>query len=158
MLHLKSTSGGATRSRSGAALLLSLLILLVLVAIVMQIRIGTMTDARVARNDIGLTTMDLAIESALLQVDDQLLQDAKGSGAPAPSAGAAAGAAGGDASSGAGGGAPAPSGPNPQASDSPKDEWARPHRTTLNDERLRILVQDEDSKINVLNMLNPDEK
>src|SRR6185369_1209 len=142
-------------ARSGAALLLSLLILLVLVAIVIQINVGTSTDARVARNDIGLTAMDLAVESALLQVDDQLLQDGQNAdssasvpgGAQAPAAPAAAPAT---AADGAGGqGSPC---------DSRKDEWARPQRTTLNEIRLRILVQDEDSKINVLNMLNPDEK
>jgi hypothetical protein len=101
--------------------------------------------------------MDLAIESAMLQVDDQLLQDgqnsegasaapggAGGAGAPAPAAASPAAAA------GAGGATP--------PCDSRKDEWARPQRTTLNEIRLRILVQDEDSKINVLNMLNPDEK
>ncbi len=148
-------------SQSGAALLLSLLILIVLVAIVIQINVGVSTDARVARNDIGLTGMDLAVESAFLQVDDQLLQDAQnaegasqagGTGAagtpaptPAPAASSPAAAAG------------APGAAN-QACDSRKDEWARPQRTTLNEIKLRISVQDEDSKINVLNMLNPDEK
>ncbi|MFN0006952.1 MAG: hypothetical protein ACKVXR_03515, partial [Planctomycetota bacterium] len=44
------------------------------------------------------------------------------------------------------------------ATDSRKDEWARPQRTSINEISLRALVQDEDSKINVLNMLNPDEK
>lgn len=148
---------GSQSSRSGAALLLSLLILLVLVAIVIQINVGTSTDARVARNDIGLTAMDLAVESALLQVDDQLLQDGQNSdaggapgGAPGGTPGGAPPAASSPAAATAGGaGAP---------SDSRKDEWARPQRTTLNEIRLRILVVDEDSKINVLNMLNPDEK
>jgi hypothetical protein len=150
------SAAGRSRSRSGAALLLSLLILLVLVAIVFQIRIGTSTDERVARNDIGLTSMDLAIESALLQVQDQLLQDAKDAGGSTPAGGAAAGGA--AAPAGGSGSAAAASPGAPAPCDSRKDEWARPQRTTLNDVRLRILVQDEDSKINVLNMLNPDEK
>ena len=127
----------ASSSRSGAALLLSLLLLLVLIAIVIQIDMTAKTDARVARNDIGLTTMDLAVESALLQVEDQLKMDAGSGGDPS---------------------APGGAGEQDSATDSRQDEWARPQRTSINDIRLRILVQDEDSKINVLNMLNPDEK
>src|SRR5262245_19650009 len=77
-------------SRRGAALLLSLLILIVLVAIVAQIRLSVGTDERIARNDVGLATMDLAIESALLQVQDQLKTDAESDSAssstPAPGA------------------------------------------------------------------------
>jgi type II secretory pathway component PulK len=158
MIRPLYASPGRARSRSGAALLLSLLILLVLVAIVMQIRIGTITDERVARNDIGLTTMDLAVESALLQVDDQLLQDAKNSGPGTPATGAPAAPATGDSSQSSSNGSAAATGTPAPASDSRKDEWARPQRTTINEIRLRILVQDEDSKINVLNMLNADEK
>lgn len=159
MRSLLSSTASRSRSRSGAALLLSLLILLVLVAIVIQINVSTGTDARIGRNDVGLTTMDLAVESALLQVEDQLKTDAASAAAPA-GAGAAAGAA------GAAPSAAAPADPTgaaagggqPAATDSRKDEWARPQRTSINDIRLRALVQDEDSKINVLNMLNPDEK
>ena len=49
----------ADRSVAGAY------VLMVLVAIVIQINVSTSTDARVARNDVGLTAMDLAIESVL---------------------------------------------------------------------------------------------
>jgi type II secretory pathway component PulK len=150
------------RAREGAALLLSLMILLVLIAIVIQINVSTGTDARVARNDVGLTGMDLATESALLQVYDKLKADAENTtsgdaGSPAPGgtsptgtdaqaqsgAGAAAGGAGG-------------AGAQQQPSDSRRDEWATPQRTEINEIKLRIVVQDEDSKYNVLNMMNPD--
>lgn len=148
---------GAPRGREGAALLLSLLILLVLVAIVIQINVSTGTDARVARNEVGLTAMDLATESALLQVYDKLKSDGEDTAAGAsPAAPAGAGGAGADptspASPGAGGG-----GANaPQPCDSRRDDWATPQRTEINEIKLRILVQDEDSKYNVLNLLNPD--
>jgi Tfp pilus assembly protein PilX len=149
MRHSHSQTGSDPRKR-GAALLLSLLILVVLVAIVIQINVGTGTDARIARNDIGLTSMDLAVESAFLQVDDQLAMD--GQNASAPGAAGAAGAAGmsGAAPAAQPGAAGAAGGEGQAASDSRKDEWARPQRTTINEIRLRILVQDEDSKINVL--------
>jgi hypothetical protein len=144
----------APPEREGAALLLSLLILLVLVAIVIQINVSTGTDARVARNDVGLTGMDLATESALLQVYDKLKSDAEGGAAGPTTAGGAPGA---DANSPAApppgaGGAGAPQ----QPSDSRRDDWAMPQRTEINEIKLRIIVQDEDSKYNVLNMLNPD--
>jgi type II secretory pathway component PulK len=145
--------------RRGAALLLSLLVLFVIVAIVFQINVTTGTDARVARNDVGLTAMDLAIESALLQVDQQLEEDAQaeaaaGGGEAGADAAAAAAAAGGE---GEGAGAEA-GGSEP--SDSREDAWARPQQTTFGEleVRLRILVQDEDAKYNVLALLSEDEE
>ena len=156
----------AGAERRGAALLLSLLILLVLVAIVIQINVSTSTDARVARNDVGLTTIDQAVESALLQVYDQLETDgaadaaSSGGAAGAPGAAGGAGAPGAPGAAGAAPGAApgAPGGEQQQPTDSRRDEWARPQKTDINEIKLRIFVQDEDSKINVLTMLNPDEK
>ena len=146
---------GAVRARRGSALLMAFLVLIVLAAILFQLYIGTTTDARVARNDVTLTTMDQAIESALLEVYDRLLTDAE--------AGAASGASGAADAGAAPEGAPAaPSAPGApgegasQASDSREDSWGRVQRTTINEIELRILVQDEDSKINVLSLLTED--
>lgn len=163
MKLLRTASCARRAHRRGAALLLSLLILIVLVAIVIQINVGTSTDARIARNDVGLTAMDLAIESALLQEYDQISSDS-GSTAEAGGAGGAGGAgapgggAGGAAGGAAAGGAGAPGAGGGQASDSRRDEWAQVQRTEINEIKLRLFVQDEDSKLNVLTMLNPDEK
>lgn len=157
-----------TGSKCGAALLLSLLILLVLVAIVIQINVSTGTDARIARNDVAQTTMDLAAESALLQVVEMLKTDADAessatTGAPgAASATGQAGATNPASATGATGAAGAAGAPGGQAAaqpcDSHRDEWANPQRTEINDIKLRIICQDENSKYNILNMLNPDEK
>ncbi len=148
-------------SRRGAALLMSMLVLLVLAALVFQIAISTQTDARVARNDVTLTQMDLVCESALLEISDKLKTDAESGGGDA-GAGAAAdpSAAAKDPSKAAApaattGGAPAQ---EQQAVDSRRDEWAMPQRTEINEIKLRIFIQDEDSKYNVLNMVNPDER
>lgn len=146
----------------GAALLLSLLILLVLVAIVIQINVSTGTDARVGRNDVTLTTMDLAAESALLQVAESLKTDAEGDAAGSAGEGLPTGSTTGtntpgqptDAQAGAAPGAQQPA----QPVDSRRDEWATAQRTEINGIRLRIITQDENSKYNVLNLLNPDEK
>jgi len=142
--------------RRGAALLLSILVLFVVITIVFQITIGTMTDARVARNDVGLTAMDLAIESCSYDIFDQLQMDAE----------AALGNGGGEGGAGEGGvpdmaAAMAGGGEEPAQetppSDSREDEWGRPQRQEINDIQLRVLVQDEDGKYNVLNMLSADE-
>ncbi len=147
--------------RGGAALLLAVLLLLVLVAIVFQINVSTSTQARVGRNEIGLATMDMAIESALLEVSDKLKIDAEGAsdsqGSQQPAGGGAAGGIPGS-DPAAGGGQGQNSGDNAAACDSRRDEWARPARTEINEIKLRILIQDEDSKLNVLSMLTSDEK
>ncbi len=149
----------ARRARAGergVALLLALLLLVVLIAITIQISVTTGTDARIARNDMTLASMDLAIESALLQVDEALKADGESAnqeGEGAAGAPAAPGATGAPAPAAGG----APGAAQSEASDSQRDEWHQPQRTEINDIRLRIFVQDEDSKYNVLNLLNPDE-
>lgn len=147
--------------RRGAALLLAVLLLLVLVAIVFQINVSTSTQARVGRNEIGLASMDMAIESALLEVSDKLKIDAEGAadsqGSQQPSGGGAAGGLPGS-DPAAGGGQGQSNSDKAAACDSRRDEWARPARTEINEIKLRVLIQDEDSKVNVLSMLTSDEK
>jgi type II secretory pathway pseudopilin PulG len=139
---------------------MAVLILIVLAAIVFQIFVATNAAARIGRNDVAMSAQELAIESALLEMYDKLKTDGEsadsgGSGAapggsPAGAGGMPGGAAGG---SGAAGGAQ-----QGQACDSHRDEWGQPARTEINDVRLRIFAQDEDSKVNVLTMLVRDEK
>lgn len=157
ILHGRRARAGAARKR-GAALLLSLLLLLILVAIVIQINVSTGTDARVARNDVTITTMDLAAESALLQVLETLKADGEAAAGTAGAPGGASAAGAGAATGGAADPAAGAPGASQQPCDSRRDEWASPQRTEINGIRLRIFVQDENSKFNVLNMLNPDEK
>ncbi len=137
----------AAPARRGAALMLSFMVLLVLILILAQIQYSTNTNARVARNEETLVLMDSAIESSLLQVFEDLKTDAEsdsGASAPDPGGGLEGGAA-------AGAGAE-DSGPT----DSKEDEWARPQRTEFSEIQLRILIQDEDSKFNLLSVLTPD--
>jgi hypothetical protein len=134
-------------TRRGAALLLSLLVLLVLVVIMSQLNIATVTDARVSRNDLSLTAMDLAVESTLLDVQELLAADAE--------SGAEGGGAAGDPFSEMGGGSAGGEESGPV--DSRQDDWTKPTRPEVNGIRLRVLIQDEDSKLNVLTMLSEDE-
>ncbi|MED6334952.1 MAG: hypothetical protein VYE81_06085 [Planctomycetota bacterium] len=145
------------RQRRGTALLLSILVLFVVITIVFQISIGSMTDARIARNDVRLTTMDLAIESAVFDVFEQLRSDGESAqDSSTDPSGGGGGLGGAEGAMGDGmGGAPDE---EPPASDSHEDEWGRPQRHEINEVDMRILVQDEDSKYNVLNMLSADEE
>jgi len=134
------------------------LVLAVVIAIIYQIRSETKTDARVGQNDVGLSIMERSIESAkwdvyeLLQVDGE---DAAAAGedqgaGPAPQVGD-------DGGDGAGLGGEG-GGEEEAPTDSSKDEWARVQRTTINDIELRILVEAENAKYNVLNVLTEDEE
>ena len=135
-------------------LLLSFLVLMVIIAIVYQLNRVTATDQQVANRDFTSTNMDLAIESAMLEVFEQLRSDGelRQGGGGDDGAAAAAGAAG----MGPEGGE---EGDNADASDSFMDEWAQQAATSFNDLELRILIVDEDRKYNILNMLaeDPDE-
>jgi len=146
--------------RSGAALLMAVLILIVLAAIVFQIFVATNTAARVGRNDVAMSSQELAIESALLEEYDKLKTDGEASDSSSSAAGAGGAPAGGAtppaaAGAPAGGAAGAQGG---QACDSQRDEWYQPARTEINEVRMRVFAQDEDSKVNVLTMLVRDEK
>ena len=143
--------------RRGAALMLALLVLFVLVAVVFQIKVGTDTHSRADRNTRRVMSIDNAIESAMLQVfedlkaDGEATNDSGGAGDPGQGAGLAdlSGLANNGGIPGADGGG--------ESTDSREDEWARAQRSEINEVRLRIVIQDENSKYNVLAMLTEDE-
>ena len=56
--------------------MLSFLVLIVIVAITYQIHMVTKTDAKVAHLDVTRASMDLAIESVILQALEDLADDA----------------------------------------------------------------------------------
>jgi hypothetical protein len=144
--------------RRGAALLLAFLVLIVILMIVYQIIRTTGNDQIETAKNLHLTSMEMAIDSAFLQVAEDLKADGEAAAAGAEEAGlgegsgvepgAALGAEGADGDEGAAG----------QAVDSQMDEWAQPSTTTINERGLRILIQDEDSKFNILGMLSEDEE
>lgn len=143
--------------RRGAALLLSFLVLMVIVAVVYQLNRSTSIDQQVAHKDVILARMDLAIESAFLEVAEQLLSDAE-----LKQAGEEEGAGGAEEEAlgdlGGGGGMGEGEGSNPDSVDSQMDEWAQVAATSFDDIQLRIYIEDEERKYNILNMLNDDEE
>ena len=146
------------RSRRGAVLMLAMLVLFVLLLIVFQISISTGTNARVVRNEQTIRAMDLAIESSFLEVNEtHLIADAADAAAEEEMGGlgdAMGGGGGGD----AGGASPFGGGEEGGGNvDGKNDSWAQPISAELNEVRLRIVIQDEDSKFNLLSILTPDE-
>ena len=166
----RSPHPGTGPDERGAALLLAFLVLIVIIAITYQIHTVTKTDARVAHNELTRVLMDLAVESTMLQVIEDLAEDARaaqasegegegGAGAPAggggaPGEGGATGGTGTGTPAGGEAGAPAS---NPDSVDSQMDGWYTPASTNFDDIQVRIFIRDEDSKFNVLNMLLADE-
>lgn len=144
------------RERRGAALLMAFLVIVVIILIAGQISRATGTSARVARNEEILAGMDLAIESALLQVHEDLASDGEADAASGEGGAGGAGGAGGSPLAAVTGAATG-GGESQPAADSREDEWARPQRTEVGGIRLRVLIQDEDSKFNVLSILTEDE-
>ena len=154
MKILSHSLAGARDACRGAALLMAFLVLIVIIAIVYQINTVTLTDERITYNDITRAQMDLAIESVLLQTYEDLAEDARAAQA-SEGEGAAAGGAGVDPGAPTDPGEPAR---NPDTVDSRMDRWYTPQSTSFGDIQLRIFVRDEDSKYNVLNMLQEDEE
>ena len=151
-MKIHPASSGPRGRQSGAALMLALLVLIVIGLIVYQIDITAGRDLRVATSDVTLTMMDLAIESEFLETNETLLDDAaaaEGAGESGDAASAMGAAPAGEGADGAAGGG---------AVDSKMDGWAQPQGTNVGDLSLRILIQDEDSKYNILNMLVEDEE
>ena len=135
----------------GAALMMAFFVLVILIVLLHQISFSTKTDARVQRNEQTLLNMETSIEAVLLQVYEDLKADAESDGASGGAGGGGLGDLGADmAASGA-------EAQGAAAGDSREDDWAHPQRTELNEIRLRILIQDENSKFNVLSILSEDE-
>ena len=155
----------AAESQRGAALLLAFLVLIVIIAIVYQIYTVTQSDARITRNEITRAQMDLALESTMLQVYEDLAEDGRAAMASEADSGAGGAEGGvtsgelGDPGAGAGGGDGEAGEPprNPDSVDSKMDGWYTPQSTNFEDIQIRIMIRDENSKYNVLNMLNEDE-
>lgn len=160
--HSNGRPSPAGSSESGVALLLAFLVLIVLFAIVYQITTVTQTDARVTRNEITRARMDLAIRSVMMQTFEDLKEDARAAQASEGGEGGAPGGA--VAPPGAAGAAPGSGSEagelprNPDTVDSRVDNWYTPQSTNFDDLQLRIFIRDENSKYNVLNMLNADEE
>ncbi len=156
LLHASQRVQRAAPERRGVVLLLSFLVLLVLILILQQIDYSAKTTARVTRNEHTLGAMDLAIESTLMSVFENLKADGEADASSGDEEGGAGGLGGAGMDPGAAMGGEEGGGP----SDSHMDDWWGVNRqdfSVMDDIRVRVLIQDEDSKFNLLGLLVEDE-
>lgn len=152
MRLLVPTPRPGAEARRGAALMVSIMVMVVLLLIVFQISMSTNIDERVATNDVNDAVFDGVIESALMRTLQDLADD--GETEQETGAGMAGGLGGGGLPGAGGGGGEEEAGPV----DSRRDVWAKPQQTAINEVNVRVLVQDEDSKYNIMTMLTANEE
>ena len=155
-MQLLTSHKAAARDERGAALLITFLVLIVVLMIVYQVNRITANEQIEASRSMTLTRMDLAIDAAFLQVEQDLLTDAQADadeegegGDPGADPGASLPTTEGDGSEGEEGGESGPV-------DSFNDEWASVQATSIGEQDLTVYVIDEDRKFNILGMLSED--
>ncbi|RMH01798.1 MAG: hypothetical protein D6702_10415, partial [Planctomycetota bacterium] len=155
------TPAGASAGRRGVVLILTLFVILITYALVAQLTLGTSVVAQTTRNAALRLRMRAACTSAAQQVLDALADDAQAAGAGASAAAAEATAEGlgglDPGAAGTGGGEEAGAGAEAEDADSFEDSWARPMRIMMGEIEIQTFVQDENSKFNLLSMLDEDE-
>jgi hypothetical protein len=141
------------RSERGIALLLTLFVVLIVAAIVMQLAVATSSDYAVSSNLAVSARLDGAADCAFVDARKQLVEDAQAS-----AQGGQGGPMGGAGSQLAGGGPPDPSGgQQPDDSDSMNDTWAHDQETVVGDVQVRVHVEDENRKFNLLTLVSNDQ-
>lgn len=148
----------------GVILILTLFVVLITFALVSQLTLRTSVSYQTANNSANRTRMEYAAvtagEEILRILGDDMPAGTDGDGAMDSLADATTEAPGTDAGIGAnseeeGEGEEEDDGSN---SDSFQDEWARPARYTLGNIEVHAFVQDENSKLNLLTLFDPDEE
>ncbi len=145
----------------GVILILTLFVVMITFALVTQLTIRTSVAHQTAKNSSTRVRMEYAAINAGQEILRTMADDM-------PAAAGEEGAM--DALSGVDGGEGGTGGPPQEGdegqeeeddgsnSDSFEDEWARPARYTLGDIEVHAFVQDENSKLNLLTLFDPDEE
>ncbi len=171
--QLERRSRRARRNESGIVLILAMFVVLVLLVIVPQFRFSAHVERELAMNDVLDLQMEQLARAGIMRTQAALLldleedtssedeQDPAGNGGLDGGAGGAGGAGGGSgAGSGSGGAADATGGAGNHV-DSLEEPWATGHLDfTLGEEanlKTKIVVTDEDSKLNVLLLCTEDD-
>ena len=146
----ETRSARRRRSQRGVALLLTLFIVLIVAAMVMQLAVATSSDYAVSSNEASMARLDGAVDVALVEARKALIEDAQssaGGGGPMGSGASLAGSG--------------PPGGDPNSkkddADSLNDSWAHDQETTVGDLQVRVHVEDENRKFNLLNLVSKDQ-
>ncbi|MFN0207424.1 MAG: hypothetical protein ACKVS6_14055 [Planctomycetota bacterium] len=139
------------RPRSGVALLMTLFIVLIVAAVILQLSVTTSAEYAVSGNEAVIAKLESAAESALVDARQALIDDAQPQ--EDTSGGAGAGIPG---IPGAGGGDP--NAPAQNDADSLNDTWANDQETSVSDNQVKIHIEDENRKFNILSLVSKDQE
>jgi hypothetical protein len=158
---MKVRARNNSNSQNGVILILTLFVVMITFALVTQLTVRTAVSYQTANNSANRTRMEYAAitagEEILRTLADDMPAATEGDGAMDSLADATTEAPGTDAGIGGDGGEGEEEEDDGSNSDSYEDEWARPARFTLGDIEVHAFVQDENSKLNLLTLFDPDE-
>ncbi len=141
----------ATRPHeSGVALLLTLFVVLIVAVVVLQLAVSTNAEYAVSTNQGVVARLDGAADVAFREARKALIDDADASSAGAGAGGLPGGLPGGADPSN-------PEGGQQDDADSLNDAWAIDQQTGLGDIDVRVHVEDENRKLDILALLSKDE-
>lgn len=143
------------RSERGVALLMTLFIVLIVAAVILQLALTTTADFAVSVNESVVARVEAAADTAFVDARKALLDDAQQSQDSGGGPGSAM-AGGGSPIPGAGGGDPSQQ--QADNSDSLNDPWAKDQETSVNDIQVRVHIEDENRKFNVLTLVSKDQE
>lgn len=143
-------SGRPTASR-GVALLLTLFVVLIVAALVMQLAVTTSAEYSVSSNQAAVARLDGAVDCALIDARKALIEDAQSSSSTLGPGGKGPGVQ--------MAGAPTSEDPNKKSddADSYNDAWAHDQETNVGEIQVRVHVEDENRKFNLLSLVSKDQ-
>jgi len=151
-----------SNSQNGVILILTLFVVMITFALVTQLTVRTSVSYQTASNSANRTRMEFAAitagEEILRTLADDMPAATEGEGGMDSLAAATSEAPGTDAGIDPGEEGEGEEEDDGSNSDSYEDEWARPARFTLGDIEVHAFVQDENSKLNLLTLFDPDEE
>lgn len=140
----------------GVALLMTLFICLIVAAVILQLTLTTSGEYAVSANESVMSRLDAACDAAMVDARKALLDDSQQS--QDPNGGPGSTAMGGAPPLPGGGGDPNGGGQQQDDADTMNDPWAHDQETTINEVQVRVHVEDENRKFNILSLVSKDQE
>jgi hypothetical protein len=139
------------------ALLMTLFVVLIVAAVILQLTVTTSSEYAVSGNEGVLARLDAAADAALVDARKALIDDAQQSQDSGDGSGGGGGALmPGVAPSGDPGGAGG--GQGAASADTLNDGWAHDQETSMADVQVRVHIEDENRKFNILSLVAKDQE
>lgn len=142
------------RRQGGVALLMTLFIVLIVAAVILQLSVTTSSEYAVSGNESVVAKLESAAEAALVDARQALIDDAQPQSDSSGGGGAGAGLPGMQ----QGGGGGDPNAPKQDDGDSLNDTWAHDQELSISDNQVRIHIEDENRKFNILSLVSKDQE